>query len=160
MRLICLLVFLAIGIGSLANTNVKIIASTPGKSIIPLKIKTLEKLLHRKFTLREKIECVIVQKIIKRKYRAQGLAETDPNKQSTWSFILGSAAALILIIAFVTLALPTLLVASIPALAIVALWLGIKSRKKGKNFRNLFGILLGGGIILLGIIFGVMAIGL
>ncbi|OSZ80209.1 hypothetical protein CAP36_02860 [Chitinophagaceae bacterium IBVUCB2] len=175
MRFICLAIFLFAGVETLANfvvssteNNSSILkVENPSKSKprkLKFKIKDLEKLIGKRFTLKEKIEIRILSIGYKKKIRANKFAPGDPDKQGKLSFIFGVAALALLSTIFLPWAsgsfLGIILLFAIPVLAGLALWLGLRSAREGKNFKNVFGIIAGGAIIALAIILSVSALSL
>ena len=120
-------------------------------------VKELERLSGKKFTLKQKIAVKFLQKGGK---KARKLVEEDP--QGNLSFI----SALIVLGSLSLLFLPNLssffgalFLVIVCATALLALWMGLRSkRKRGKTFKNMFGIIVGGGVIIIAIILSISAL--
>ena len=130
------------------------------RSLSDYSIGDLRRMTGKKFTLKQKIAYKFVQKAGKRYRKA-----AEPDRQGNHSFI----AALILLgllsleffpITLTGIAAP-LFFGAVVGLAFLAFWLGLRSkRKRGKTFKNMFGIIVGGGTILVGIILAISALGM
>lgn len=124
---------------------------------INLKIKELEKVSGRKFTFKEKIKFQALKILFKKNSTKKFYKEANPDKQATFSFLFALLAIGLLIPGLLNVLTGAAFLGIIPVLAILALWLGLRSKRSGKNFKNMFGIIVGGSIILLGLIIGIGA---
>ena len=131
------------------------------KDLFSLKIKDIEKLTGRKFTLKEKIQLKFFQLSL-RKYPRGYKKVTIADTQTNLSFIMALIALIMTGFAFtgitVSSFLAIVLLAGIPLLALLSAWFGFRSIKRnGTNFKNLFSLIVGSGIIILSIIIGIGA---
>lgn len=151
-------------------TSANQLAMYPGDTLnVPqrfsqMKVREVEKLAGRKFTLKEKLVVKLAQKLEKRK-RFSSIEDRIKDKNGNLSFIaavtlLAIWGLLILLIntsAFQILGIVGFV--SISALALVALWFGWKSKKnRGITFKNLFGIIVGAVVIILAIAIAISAL--
>ena len=124
------------------------------------KIKELEKTAGRKFTFKEKLQIKLLKVFAKKSKHKKFYGNADPDKQATLSFIFALAALGLLIPGLLNVITGAAFLGIIPVLAVAAIWLGLKSKKSGKNFKNMFGIIAGGSIIVVGIIVAIGAFSL
>lgn len=115
-----------------------------------LKIRDVERIVGRKLRFKEKIQLTIVKMQLKNS-RKKNYYEADPDKQALISLIAGSVVLIVAILGLFNLITGIAFLVLIPALAVLALWLGLRSAMSGKNFKNMFGIIAGGLVILAGI---------
>jgi hypothetical protein len=127
-----------------------------GDEMQSLKIKDLEKLYGRKFTLKEKIRIKLLKLSLK-KAQNKNYTDEDPGKLATISFIAGILTLGLLVVAFANIITGVIFLVMIPALALVALWCGLRSARSGKKFKNLFGIIVGGITLLASLAIGLIA---
>jgi hypothetical protein len=124
------------------------------------KIKELEKTAGRKFTFKEKMQIKLLKAFTKKGKYKKFYGNADPDKQATLSFVFALAALGLLIPGLLNIITGAAFLGIIPLLAILALWLGLKSKRAGKNFKNMFGIIAGGSIIVIGIVIALGAFSL
>jgi lipopolysaccharide export LptBFGC system permease protein LptF len=115
-----------------------------------LKISNVEKIVGRKLRFREKIQLIVLKKQLNRS-KKKIYYEADPDKQALVSLIAGSVVLIIVTLGLFNLITGIAFLVLIPALAVLALWLGLRSARSGKNFKNMFGIIAGGLVILTGV---------
>lgn len=109
-------------------------------------INTIEQQTGRKLGFLEKLQAKL---LIKRMHKLKAAITDKQEKQAQLSMIMGIVSLLLLSLVFTSVGIVALL--SIPA-AIIALVLGLKSRKGNSNQKGLIGIITGGitlGVIIL-----------
>lgn len=131
-------------------------------AFINMKMKELEKMTGRKFNLLEKIQIKLAQKKYRRGFKKNNYDPMDQDRQANWSFIAALLFLGFLGMSFLPITTPYLLgivlLALLIGLSIVATWFGIKSVKDNKNFKGIFGIIVGGGTIAAGIVIAISAL--
>ena len=122
-----------------------------------LTIKDIQKISGHKLSLSEKLNILLLKHRLKRIAKNKRPYEADAGKQASISFILGIITIGLLLGGNILTGVAFL--AIIPIFGLLALWFGLKSaRNGGKTFKNMFGIIVGGLVVIAGVIIGISAL--
>lgn len=125
---------------SVIKSKTPLFTSLP--AFMSMKLKALEIFAGRKFTFKEKVQIKILQIKYKKHFKKRNYTPMDQDRQANWAFIAGLVTLGMVFLAILNLAGILLLAVLIPS-AFIAFWLGLKSVKNNKNFKSIFGIIVG-----------------
>ena len=121
------------------------------QNLADVKIRDLQKIAQRKFTLKEKMVIKMLQRMERRNARVPIDKDGKLSFLAAVGLLVVYGVTILLINSSAFIVIEPISLSLMALLAIAALWLGLRSKKKiGWRFRNLFGVIIGGTAILLG----------
>ena len=118
------------------------------QNLSDVKMRDLQKIARKKFTLKEKMIIKMVQRMEKRNARAPLDKDGKHSFLAATGLLFVYGLMLLLINSSAFTVISPIGLSLIILLAIAAFWLGLRSRKKsGWRFRNLFGVIIGGAAV-------------
>lgn len=111
----------------------------------------------KKPKFRQTLKAIFI-KVVYRKFLKMSHKTVKDDNASTLPFLFSLATIILLIPGLLNIFTGIAFLILIPLFAALALWLGLKSRRSSKNFKNTFAIITGGTILILGLIISIIAL--